>query len=80
MGDTPAQNRNRQIQPLHPGFTILGDPILGHMPIQRQSKVMAGETIIFGFRVFVKVEGVNPLQVAGGSGIGDAAGSSRGRL
>ncbi|KAI0525813.1 hypothetical protein F5B22DRAFT_641968 [Xylaria bambusicola] len=73
MEDAPAQNRNRQIQPLRPGFTILGDPILGYMPIQRRSKVMAGETIILGFRVFVKVEGVNPLQVAGGSEIGDAA-------
>ncbi|KAI0398855.1 hypothetical protein F4802DRAFT_613303 [Xylaria palmicola] len=69
----PDQNPSRQIQPLRPGFTILGDPILGYMPIQRRSKVMMGESIILGFRVFVKVEGVNPLQVAGGSEIGDAA-------
>ncbi|KAI0810071.1 hypothetical protein GGR55DRAFT_679299 [Xylaria sp. FL0064] len=73
MEDTPPQNPNRQIQPSRPGFTILGDPILGYLPIQRRSKVMAGETIILGFRVFVKVDGVSPLKVVMGSEIGDAA-------
>ncbi len=73
MEDTPPQNPSRQIQPLRPGFKILGDPILGYLPIQRRSKVMAGETIILGFRVFVKVDGTSPLKVAIGSEIGDAA-------
>ncbi|RYC64936.1 hypothetical protein CHU98_g1267 [Xylaria longipes] len=62
--DVYHQNTNtgRQIQPLRPGFTSLGDPILGYFPIQRRSKAM-GETIILGFKVFVKVDDINPIRI-----------------
>ncbi|RYC62818.1 hypothetical protein CHU98_g3386 [Xylaria longipes] len=68
---THYQTTSRQIQPLRPGFTIIGDPILGYFPIQRQSK--AGETTILGFKVFVKVDGANPIKIASGSEVGNAA-------
>ncbi|KAI1406967.1 hypothetical protein F5Y13DRAFT_143209 [Hypoxylon sp. FL1857] len=75
MEDLPERKFRppKPLQEVRAGFTILGDEILGYQPMQRRNKVMHGETIIVGFRVFVKVDGVNPIKVAMGSEIGDAA-------
>ncbi|KAJ2992428.1 hypothetical protein NUW58_g2177 [Xylaria curta] len=68
-----VSNVAREIQPLRPGFTILGDEILGYRVIRRRSKVMAGELLILGFKTFIKTDSAGGFRVAGGSEIGDAA-------
>ncbi|KAI0410354.1 hypothetical protein F5X98DRAFT_359712 [Xylaria grammica] len=69
--DIHHQNAPHQIQPVRPGFTSFGDPILGYFPVQRQSKT--GETIILGFKVFIKVDDINPIRIISGSEVGGAA-------
>ncbi|KAI8955289.1 hypothetical protein F4801DRAFT_381293 [Xylaria longipes] len=66
-------NTGRPIQPLRPGFTITGDPILGYSPVQRWSKAIEGERVLVDFKFFVKVDGVNPIKIASGDKVGSTA-------
>ncbi|KAI0477041.1 hypothetical protein F4859DRAFT_514373 [Xylaria cf. heliscus] len=54
-----------------PGFTTIGYHILGYFPVQRRT--MAGELITLSFKVFIKVDDVNPIKIASGTEVSDAA-------
>ena len=61
-----------QLQALQPGYTPLGHEILAYMPTTRHFKT-SGQTVVTGFKFFVKVSGSNPLQLATGMDVGGPA-------
>lgn len=63
----------RALQPLRAGFTMLGDKILGYMPVERRSKIMPGESILTGFKMFVQVKETGLFKVASGNDVGNMA-------
>ncbi|KAI1271429.1 hypothetical protein F5Y07DRAFT_404406 [Xylaria sp. FL0933] len=76
-GDEEAENvchqdTGRRTKPVRAGFTSFGDPILGYFPVHRWSKAL-GEPVILGFKVFVKVDDINPIRIVSGTEVGDAA-------
>lgn len=77
MDDAPQPNgsaevRLRQIQPLKAGFTILGEEILGYIPIMRWNKFLKKD-IPEGFKILIRQPGTNPIKYATGSQVGSQA-------
>src|SRR5688572_32709985 len=60
----------RSLQPLREGFTMLGDEIIGYLPLRRQSRYSNGESLLIGCRVFIEVKDTGDSYVASGSEIG----------
>ncbi|KAI1421297.1 hypothetical protein F5Y12DRAFT_718560 [Xylaria sp. FL1777] len=69
--DIEGAHRQNTRRRLRPGFTVNGDPILGYFPTSRRA--IEGSTVTLGFTMFVRVDGVNPIKIALGSEVGDAA-------
>jgi hypothetical protein len=52
---------------------MLGDEILGYIPLRRRSRYSNGESLLIGFRVFIEVKDTGDFYVASGSEIGGMA-------
>ncbi|KAL9948561.1 hypothetical protein ACHAO5_001661 [Verticillium nonalfalfae] len=63
----------RTLQPLNAGFTMLGDEILGYMPVERRSKFLRNTMYLTGFKMFVKVKETGRFTVTTGSDVGGMA-------